>query len=845
MALKNQLSFASGEIDPVLHDRVTLQRFQNGLETARNVMISKSGSIMSRFSRLHVREVHHDGPIVLFCPPEREDFIEFGVRSTDDKFYVRYYNYDLDNQQISLSYEFIEANAGDSEITEDNLEKLQFVVDKNLLYIFFGSNDVTTPIHRLRIGVSPSFTADVTIDIPSAPTGGVTFTESGAPSGYEVDYAFTYIKDGEESKALPVATTAINRPAGTGQQVEIIITLNTETTLINDYKEVRVYRRPKEGAAFGFLGATSNIYVDGPNLKARFVDVGADADFTNGIPSLVSKEGISSADPVSDLSFGTGVIYQGRLILGNIKSLNAQAVLASRPSHSFNFYRDFPYDADSALLFKAGSEGNATILRMIDADGLIVFTTRGVFVSVGLLSPTNNFLDRRGNWVIDEDVPPLLIPGALLFVEKSTGRIKELIYSQEKGTYITNDKSIFSNHLFRGKKIKSWSYQDGFAPLLLVTFDDGTFASFTYDYEHQMNAWTRHDSKFPIEQVVSTTFADTSFFVSNKNGTRVIERTVPRVIAGSKVSENPEVDKTEYGAFMDSISITSDLMNTYLAGNTISVAPVTPDVWDGELTLTSSQNLFDVVGPPNFGAGFGNAGEKYRFFNPVTRAEVTLTYISTVDGNNVIVQPDDEFPSEYASDFRLYNLQTTITGLSHLEGEKVAVLGDGKVLASPNNDDENVTFLDLTVTGGEITLPDEFASAIVVVGRPITADIKTLNVSTIEQSPTIIESLTCNKLYVRTYESRGLYVDNNFPEERLGEKDGDTVEDMQSFDDYVIDNEAPLIMNRYKQPESRRYEVSLSGDWESQGKVSLRQVDPIHCEILSIIGDFEVERRRN
>ena len=54
---------------------------------------------------------------------------------------------------------------------------------------------------------------------------------------------------------------------------------------------------------------------------------------------------------------------------------------------------------------------------------------------------------------------------------------------------------------------------------------------------------------------------------------------------------------------------------------------------------------------------------------------------------------------------------TTITGLSHLEGEEVAVMGDGAVQASK------------TVSGGQITIDTAVESA--VVGLPYTAKFQT------------------------------------------------------------------------------------------------------------------------
>lgn len=142
--------------------------------------------------------------------------------------------------------------------------------------------------------------------------------------------------------------------------------------------------------------------------------------------------------------------------------------------------------------------------------------------------------------------------------------------------------------------------------------------------------------------------------------------------------------------------------------------------------------------------------------------------MSRTSNNQVTVRPSCLFPSAQASGFRLYQTYNQVTGLTHLEGESVSVFVDGYVVASPNNDQEN--FPTVTVTSGTITLPNSIRGAIIVVGRPITADIKTLNVSTVEQSPTMLESLNINKLYMRVRNTRGLYVDNVFPEKKTERK---------------------------------------------------------------------------
>ncbi|MDV7392716.1 hypothetical protein RZS08_15215, partial [Arthrospira platensis SPKY1] len=143
--------------------------------------------------------------------------------------------------------------------------------------------------------------------------------------------------------------------------------------------------------------------------------------------------------------------------------------------------------------------------------------------------------------------------------------------------------------------------------------------------------------------------------------------------------------------------------------------------------------------------------------------------------------PSSTFPSTDATNPALFRFKKNVPlYFGHLEGENVSIISDGYVLASPNNDIEN--YPTVTVTNGQFNLPDGIRGAIVHVGLPWTQDIETLDVESVEQSPTLIESKLVNKLYIKTYESRGLYVGNKFPED-------DKVNGMEQLDYYDVDYE--------------------------------------------------------
>lgn len=815
MAIRTQSSFSTGELDPVLHDRTTLQKFQKGLATARNVVISKTASILSRPSRAHfIKSKNDDETIVLYSPPNSGVLMEWGDS------YVRLYDFSV-NLIADLSHSFIESD----------LENLHFATSGKHVYVFCAGKNT---LKLLFDDVTPVFIASSEVfRVPASPSIN-SVTGVGSPSGYSVDYLVTYVINGEESD-FTESIGAVNKPIAAGQSVTINVKVSSDVTDLDKLNEMRVYRRPSNAGAFGFIGSSGYFTISGSDINSVFEDFGGAADFLNGPPLTITSVGLSSSD-IIDLKPKTGEIYQQRLLITTEE--DEESILASRPGFQNNFLRDVPFSVDSALKFKSGTSGNARILRMTESDGLIIFTSVGIFASVGVLSVNNLALEKKGHWVIDENLPPLAVPGGVFFVDKTTNTVRQLVFSQDILSYQALDQTIFSNHLFRQKKIVSWSFQQGALPLIWVVFSDGSFASFTYDFEHELRAWTRGDSRYPVESCAGTALADSTFFVTNKDGNRYIETTLPRFVSANSFSTNAEADKSSPTAFMDGLKTTQKLLNDDLVGSDVFLlVPITSGDWEGDLTLTAGTTSIFTTG----GGGLGEVGNIFKVFNSVDGSEVNLEVQSRTSDSEVIVTPSSEYPSDQATNFRMYQTFNSITSLDHLEGESVSIMVDGYIVASPNNDEENLT--EVIVNAGTVTLPDGLRGSIVIVGRPITADVKTLNISTVEQSPVLIESINVNKLYIRVHETRGLYINNKFPEEELGLKDGSTVLDMQDLDILEIPSGRTIIGNRYKKPVSKRIEQTLPGSWDSGGEISIRQVDPLHFEILSIIPDLDVLRR--
>lgn len=827
MALKTQASFSSGELDPALHERTSLQKYQSGLTTARNVVIGKTGRLTSRAGRRFMENATATTlPIRLLPLPNIGILLEWGHLYVKRTVVNNDGSFGASSTIVTVFHGSTLVNLRFSVIPLTG-EQVFISVTLEGTAVFILEIDEDAPVFTITSLGSRSALTVIAVSSTAVPTG--------APTGYSVEYLISFVSFGVESATRRVTTTSLKRPITAGQSNKITGGINIDRA---DVEEMRVYRRPFEGGAYGYIGSSVFSYTSGTDFF-DLVDFGQAADFSR-TPQTKNPSMITDAiDNAGDFQSVAGSYYQQRHILSY-----GEKIEVSRIGRPFNFFRDYPYASANSLSLSTGSSGDSKILHFIDSNGLVAFTTGGVYVHTGAMGVNNLSLDKKGDWVIDTLVPPIAVPGGVLFIDSSTNTVRQLLFSLENGSYIGEELSIFSDHLFRTSAVVSWAFEDGVVPLLWITFKDHTYASFTYEKEHNMKAWTRHDSGIGAESlVVMKGRIDTTllppvkipsrvFFVMISGTTRIIESSVPRYVSTFDKSENPEADKGESIAAMDSMVSYSNLINDGLAANaTMVVTPVVPGDFEGLLDIVVT------VSAPFVDPGIGEVGTIYRHFDINDGTAVDLEIITRTSDTEIRVQPSAKFPSTQVNEPRLYVTKSVFTGLTHLEGLAVSVVADGYVIASPNND--IVNYPTLTVSGGQITLPSSYPlGAIVHIGRPYVSDIETLSINTVEQSPVFLESKLAAKVFVSMFETRTLYVGQTLPKD-------DKVKGMEAIDERPVnlEDDLPIPGNRYDAPLSRRAEVSTSGDWDANGKIAIRNVDPIHFEILSIIPDLEILKR--
>lgn len=149
---------------------------------------------------------------------------------------------------------------------------------------------------------------------------------------------------------------------------------------------------------------------------------------------------------------------------------------------------------------------------------------------------------------------------------------------------------------------------------------------------------------------------------------------------------------------------------------------------------------------------------------------------------------------------------TVFSGLEHLNGKRVAVLGDGDIVTN------GADAVSLTVAAGVVTIPA--AKSRVHIGLPITADFETLNLdvqgSAVRDKKKRVGSLTL----IVDKSSRVFY----------------SGPDSASLTRYELGG-AETVADEH----TGHVEVQLSTNWNEHGRVFVRQSDPLPLTILGIL----------
>ena len=151
---------------------------------------------------------------------------------------------------------------------------------------------------------------------------------------------------------------------------------------------------------------------------------------------------------------------------------------------------------------------------------------------------------------------------------------------------------------------------------------------------------------------------------------------------------------------------------------------------------------------------------------------------------------------------------TTITGLDHLDGETVEIVGDGVIVPSQ------------TVASGQVTVPDAISEW--VVGLPSHGYIKTLSPEFITQGGSAQgNNIRIGRITVQVLQTYAILIDGQF-------------QDGRQFGDSLLDQPPPETTGLFN--------VGNLG-WQKQGYIEIEQANALPCHILALILQTTVNTR--
>ena len=524
----------------------------------------------------------------------------------------------------------------------------------------------------------------------------------------------------------------------------------------------RVYKL--SNGLFGYIGQTSGL---------TFVDQNITAD-------------VSQTPPVKDTVMGSqhnypsAVCYyeQRRCFAGT--NLQPQNIWMTRSGTESNMNYAIPIRDDDRIAFRIAAREASAVKHLVPVTNLLALTpsTEWRISSVTDVLTPSTVNVKPQSFIGANNVSPVVVGSTVLFSQARGGRIREMAYEYRAQGYVTNDLSILAPHLFDATNIVDMAFARAPYPILWCVTAQGKLLGMTYVPEQQISAWHQHDTAGDVIESVCTITETPAGAIAAED---MLYMVVRRSINGASKRYIERLHTRHFETQSDTWFVDCGACNFSSGTYTQSVNTVTCTVVAHGLTTGASKKL-----------QFSNTALNGTYTVTVLTSNtftVTVTGTSLLGFGTVAVVVSTPV--------------TTISGLTWLEGRTVSILGDGSV--HPQQ----------TVISGSVTLAA--AATKVIVGLPITADLKTLPVA--EQVDSAFAQgrpKNVNKIWLRVVSSSGIYAGPDYTslvpyKQRTTEAYGSP--------SALIDDEVEIV---------------LTPAWAANGQVCVRQSDPLPLTITSL-----------
>lgn len=615
-----------------------------------------------------------------------------------------------------------------------------------------------------------------------------------------------YYQRGSETRVLAGSSDVVDSSGGAGTgAVPFSLTIEVPD---NGYTTLTIDLVPVIEIASGTGSVSMTCKVVGTKIESStvgtgFIDDGIEPDYTVSPPRERNLFTAVGGYP--------GVVgsYQQRRAFANSTS-QPERIWMSRVGLPRNFLRTMPIGAADPVIFTlAGNEVNE-VRHFLDLETLLIFTAgdvkRAEGDDTGTIVPGAPNPKRFFGAGAAATPPPIVAGKSAIYVQARGSIVRSLLATAAEG-WTGSDLTIFASHLVEGRTLVDGAFAETPNSIVWFVRSDGVLLGLTYLKEQEVWGWHRHDTDGLIERVcvVPEDSEDRVYLIVKRTIDGSTKRYIERM-ASRRVSDIRDA------VFVDS-ALSYDGRNTGTTTMTLSGGTD----WDYEetLTLTASASLFVAGDVGNEIHLESSAGDKVRFVIDAYSSGTVVT------GHAVKDVPTSLRATATTTWARAVD---TFSGLSHLEGKDVAVLGDGYVAASPNNS----SYGTVTVDDGSITL--DRCYAVVHVGLPYISDLETLDIDT-PQGPSLKDKrMLVNRVGLFVEASRGIWAGPRAPT-------GD--DPLEGLSEYPSRNATPEggEGDSYDTPPelvTDYVDIGIQSDWSQHGRVLVRQVDPLPLSVLSV-----------
>ncbi|EIV5432937.1 hypothetical protein L9C98_002462 [Klebsiella aerogenes] len=495
----------------------------------------------------------------------------------------------------------------------------------------------------------------------------------------------------------------------------------------------------------------------------------------------------------------TVVYYQQRLYFA-ASSAYPQTIWASRTGDYKDFGKSNPVQDDDRIVYTYAGRQVNEIRHLIDVGSLVVLTSGGEFVATGdqnkVLTPSSFSLSSQGSNG-SSDVPPIAVSNIALFIQEKGSVVRDLAYSFDVDGFQGNDLTILANHLFQKRSIVDWSFCIVPFSSAFCVRDDGKLLVLTYLPDQQVFAWSPQSSAGKYESTcgIGEGSEDAIYFVVNRTINGQVVRYIERL--SSRQFTN------DLDAFFVDSGLSYDGRNT--EGRTATISGGSGN-WSYQVpyTLTMSGGSYFSAGDVGAQIQFPYTGT-----DPVDGTDVAMQLrcdiVSVESGNSVTITANRDIPAvlQNTATANWTMARQTFSGLEHLEGQTVNILSDASV--EPQK----------VVTGGAVTL--EKPGGVVHIGLPINAQFETLDININGQETLLDKKQLISTVTLVVNASRGIWASTpggqwyEYPQREF-----------EFYDDPVEDA-------------TGKVEVKLDSNWDKNGRIKIRQTDPLPLSVLAVI----------